>query len=137
MTAPFLTRETERSASRYSDRLEILEEENRQLRERIAKLEGRDEIEHARRVFGLTHSEAAMFVLLLRFGSAPYETMADAVYHGQDEPSDIDWALRTHMKRMRKKTRPLGIDFETVYSMGYRMSDEARKTARLFMGRPS
>jgi DNA-binding response OmpR family regulator len=112
------------------DRIEFLEEENRWLRDKIARLEGRDETVRSRLSFGLTKYEAALFSLMLRCGHGTYDALADAIWNGIDEPRDLFWAIRHHMKRLRKKLRPHGIDFETVYGIGYRMSDEARARAR-------
>ena len=54
------------------ERIEMLEEENRQLKAEVAKLNGRNEIEIARRVFNLTNAEAIIFTKLLRCGMAEH-----------------------------------------------------------------
>lgn len=113
------------------DRIEYLEEENRQLRDKIAELTGRDIAREARCKLGLTPSESAIFALLLRCGMATHDQLQALVY----EEADVDLArpyeaVRSHMKRMRRRIRPLGIDFKTVYSMGYEMTEDNRVRAR-------
>lgn len=113
-------------------RIETLEEENRQLRAQIAALQGRDMLGKVRRAFGFTEAEGIIVCVLMRNRFATYETLQDAVYSDgrlceMDDPSA---ALRAHMKRIRRKTRPHGVDFKTVYSMGFEMSEASFASAR-------
>ncbi|TJV51129.1 MAG: hypothetical protein E5Y01_16200 [Mesorhizobium sp.] len=114
------------------ERIEMLEEENRQLKDKIAKLTGRNDANVARKVFGLTEAEAAIVMMLVTCGEAEYGQLQASIYTDRDlvELLDPDWAIRSHMKRIRRKTRLHGIDFETVYGMGYRMSEACRAKAR-------
>lgn len=112
-------------------RVEELEEENRQLRERLARATGRPMADRAREVFGLTLSEAVILVFLTRCGRASYTQLEDAIYaETQIEAMDnTRGALRSHAKRLRRKIRPY-VDFTTVYSFGFEMSEEARVACR-------
>lgn len=112
-------------------RIEILEEENRQLREKIAELTGRDIALVARCRLGLTQTEATIFAILVRCGMATHEQLRELIY----EASEFDLlrpheAVRSHMKRMRRRLRPIGLDVKTVYSMGYEMTEDMRCRAK-------
>jgi len=113
------------------DRIEMLEEQVCQLKARIAQLTGRDELHLARLAFGLTAAEGAIFMVLFRHGVATYGQLLDTAYFdaGEPVPDGADWCIRSHVKRIRRKTRPFGVDFETVYGSGYRMSSECRSAA--------
>ncbi|TGP28230.1 helix-turn-helix domain-containing protein [Mesorhizobium sp. M2D.F.Ca.ET.232.01.1.1] len=119
------------------ERIEMLEEENRQLKDRIAELTGRHDAKAARKAFGLTEAEASIVMMLVTRGEAEYGQLQASIYTDRHlvELLDPDWAIRSHMKRIRRKMRPHGIDFETVYSMGYRMSDACRAAVRTIIGR--
>jgi len=117
------------------DRIEYMEAEIRWLRDKIAKLEGRDLVARSRAVFGLTVCEASIFTLLVRCGTADFDALIDAVYEGRDEPRDLLWAIRHHVKRIRPKVARHGVEIETAFGVGYRMSDEARAKARAALKR--
>ncbi|TPL40666.1 helix-turn-helix domain-containing protein [Mesorhizobium sp. B2-4-6] len=119
------------------DRIETLQEENRQLKATIARLTGRNDAKMARKVFGLTEAEASIVMMLVSCGEAEYGQLQASIYTDRDlvELLDPDWAIRSHMKRIRRKTRPHGIDFQTVYGMGYRMSEACRAKARAAIAR--
>ncbi|WP_189375079.1 helix-turn-helix domain-containing protein [Mesorhizobium sp. M4A.F.Ca.ET.020.02.1.1] len=119
------------------DRIEILEEENRQLRATIAKLVGGDDTETARLTLSLTEAEATIFTLLVRCGVATYGQIQSAIYDVDrlDMINDVGEAIRSHVKRIRKKLRPLGIDFTTIYSLGFEMDEACRARARLMLAR--
>jgi DNA-binding response OmpR family regulator len=117
-------------------RLEYLEEENRQLREKIAKLEGADLALRARVTFRLTPTEATIFCMLYRLRSVEHQHLLSVIFEDEHRDALVDEgeALRSHMKRMRRKTRPHGIDFRTVYCIGFEMGDEAHAIASRMMG---
>jgi DNA-binding response OmpR family regulator len=114
------------------DRIEVLEEQNRQLRTRLRALTGAGASLVYRRAFGLTASEATILGMLIRCGEATYNTLFEAVYADDDfcGLENPNCAVRTHIKRLRRKIRPHGIEFETVYGFGFAMSEEARAAAR-------
>lgn len=123
-------------ASRHwEERCEVLQEEIHQLRCEIAKLTGRDEAIVARKTFGLTEAESFIFMMLVKCGRATYAQLQGSVYtDGRlEEIDDPDWAIRSHMKRIRLKTRPFGVDFGTIYSYGYEMDEETRLIVRTLM----
>ena len=117
---------------RLHERIEELEEENRQLRDRMAQLTGQNDLASARSVFDFTESEGRIFVMLLHCGKAEYGALQDVVYSEAqlleaDMPRE---AIRTHIKRMRRKMRRYALDFKTIYSLGYEMSEDMRHRAR-------
>lgn len=116
----------------HVEQLEILREENRQLRATIARLTGKDHKQAARRLFHLTDAEACIVMMLISCGQAEYSALQDSIYTDRalERIMDPDWAIRSHMKRIRKKTEPHGVYFESVYSYGYRMTEENRARAR-------
>jgi hypothetical protein len=116
-------------------RIEALEDENAHLRSRIAFLTGARDIRNAVRVFGFTPAEAAFFVFLVRWGEASHGALQDAIY-SRDTLSmlhDTGVCLRSYAKRVRAKIRPHGLDFRTVYGLGWSMSDACRSCARSLM----
>lgn len=114
------------------NKCEILEEENRLLRDRIAHLTGQDRAKAARKVFGFTECEAAIFMTLLSRGAAEQGHLQDAIYSdgNLEEPGDPLLAMRSHIKRLRKKAKRLGVEFSTIYGFGYEIEADARALAR-------
>lgn len=131
-----MTRHETFTTSKAADRIAFLEEENRQLRATIASLTGRNDARMARKVFGLTEAEASIVMMLVTCGEAEYGQLQASIYTDRHlvEILDPDWAIRSHMKRIRRKTRLHGVDFETVYGMGYRMGEASRAKARQMLG---
>jgi DNA-binding response OmpR family regulator len=114
------------------DRIEILEEENRQLKATIAKLTGVDIAQVARLAFDLTEAESLIFALLVHCGIATYSQIQSAIYNIDklDTINDVGESIRSHIKRIRKKLRPVGLNFSTIYSFGFEMDDVCRAKAR-------
>lgn len=113
-------------------RLETLEEENRQLKDRISKLSGYEDAEALQYAFVLTPTESHVLALLVHRGSADYSQLEFAAFpDGRgDDMEDVVGAVRSHIKRLRRKIRPHGIDVNTVYEFGYTMTDDARSAAK-------
>lgn len=118
------------------DQIEMLREENRQLRDQLSRLRGGDDLIRAIKAFGLTALQAKVFCLLLSRGEAGKYDLIDACYdlHMQAMMGDTELALRCAIKHMRKHIRPHGLDIETIYAVGYSMSEENRRRARQIMG---
>lgn len=118
--------------SRLEDRIDELEEENRQLRERIAELTGINDTWAARQAFGLTDTEARVLLLIVRCGQAEYRHLEASIWDDLDgcASDNPPGCIRSHVKRMRKKIRPHGIDVETIYSFGYAISESSRARCR-------
>lgn len=113
--------------ARLRTRIDFLEEENRQLRERLAALTGSDCSASARVAFGFTESEALIFQMLMRCGVAPYTQLIDTVYLDRyGAPRDPEWALRAHVKRMRRRLNPHNVKVGTIYGVGFYMDDKTR-----------
>lgn len=114
---------------------EMLEEQNRQLQAHIARLTGQQDARRIRKAFNFTETEAKMVAALVHRGSCDYDTLKFLAYSDSDllTIADPDWALRSHMKRIRRKTRPHGIDFVTVYGFGFEMVEEDRRAAQALM----
>lgn len=114
---------------------DILKERIRQLEDRIADLTGRSDITAARLTLRLTHVEAVLFVLLVQRGVATYEHVEQSIYSTEqlEDLESVNLALRSHVKRVRRKASAHGIEIQTVYGFGYEMAAESRlKAKRLF-----
>ena len=73
-----------------------------------------------------------MFCLLYRRGRATHAELIDTLYGDDhvDWPEDPERAVRDVVKRMRRRTRPMGVDVRSEYGIGYEMSGEQRALAR-------
>lgn len=114
-----------------NSRIEQLEEENRQLRAKIADLSGLGLYERAREVFDITHRQATFLVLLLNRRTVSHSQATEAVYD-DDKLDDLDdpySAIRTIVKHLRRAIAPHGVRFRTVYGHGWEIDDWARQRA--------
>jgi two-component system cell cycle response regulator CtrA len=102
-------------------RCEELEEEVRQLKD---NLYGRGW--HAPPEMRLTKQEEAFLACLLAHpGVRNHAFVVDAISHGNTE---VDTRLSQVIAcKVRRKTRPFGIEIETVWSSGYRMPEASRQ----------
>lgn len=114
-----------------TDQVDILREENRQLREIIARMAGGDDVANAIRVFRLSRRQATMFAMLLKRDADRWDLLNAT--HDLDRQARLgqpDWAVNTMIRHIRAKVRPFGIEIESVYGFGYRMDTEMRGRAR-------
>ncbi|MER9665521.1 helix-turn-helix domain-containing protein [Mesorhizobium sp. M0203] len=117
-------------------RRERLEDEVHELRERLAAIAGGEfEIQNARRQLGLTKAEAEIFLMLVNRGVATYPQIQATIYSFDtlDMINDVGEAIRSHVKRIRKKVRRHGVDFATSYGFGFEMDERMRKAARALL----
>lgn len=112
--------------------LDTLQEENIQLRERLDDLTGRSLATRARLLLGATKKESIILGLLVRCGFAAYSTLYDAIWDNldEDQPERPDLRTHSHVKRLRRRLRPHGIDLRAVYGEGYAMDERDRARCR-------
>lgn len=122
---------------RLKARLEILEEENRQLKDRIAQLVGQSSYELARVIFGLTPKQAMLFNLLVARGQASRDQILETAYDTDSALSleDSYQAVGTLVKNTRRAVAPFGVKIATCYGMGWRMDDASRSLAQSILRR--
>ena len=116
-------------------RLEVVERENDELRERIAQLEGLLGFRTTTPIeFGLTGCEARVFGALLAREIATKSAIFAAVYANrsecdQAEPKIVD----VFVCKMRRKLKPFGVDIKTAWGTGYYLDNETKKRVRAMM----
>ncbi len=115
-------------------RLEVVEQENLLLRERIAALESilmdcaRPEME-----WGLTSQEVRVFGVLVNRELATKDAIMAGLYsdrageEGEVEPKIVD----VFVCKIRKKLKPFGVEIRTVWGQGYTLDPKTRATYRL------
>lgn len=114
-------------------RLEVVEQENLLLRERIAFLEAilvdcaRPPME-----WGLTQQETRVFGTLVNRELATKDAVMAALYsdragaEGEVEPKIVD----VFVCKIRKKLKPFGVEIRTVWGQGYTLDAETRAAYR-------
>lgn len=114
-------------------RLEVVEQENLLLRERIAFLEAilvdcvRLPVE-----WGLTQQETRVFGTLVNREVATKDAVMAALYsdragaEGEVEPKIVD----VFICKIRKKLKPFGIEIRTVWGQGYALKPDIRSVYR-------
>lgn len=112
-----------------------VEDEVHELRERLAAFSGGDDLVTARRRFGLNRAEATIFMMLVRCGLATYDHIQSAVYSfdALDVIEDIGEAMRSHVKRLRRKLRGHGLEITTTYGFGFEMAEAMRGRAKALL----
>lgn len=109
------------------ERIQALEEENDELRERIRFLETQLMPEWTPPIeWGLTGKEGAVFQVLLGRERASKELIMMQVYCGSHDEPEIK-IVDVFICKMRRKLKPFGIIIETIWGQGYRLSPECRK----------
>lgn len=103
--------------------------------DRIAALEAEIGVNVVNPVLiGLSRAEANVFGVILRCPVASYSLLMEAVYGGRpdcDQPASN--VLHVLVGKMRPKLQKLGIEIETVWGTGYRMSPESKAKAEVLI----
>jgi len=105
------------------EKIELLEEENRQLKELLEPKFSADP------KWGLTGSETRVLGYLVQRQSVTNEFLIDALYMGSaankipDDPSNM---LKVWICRLRRKLKPFDIEINTEWGVGYFISAEHR-----------
>jgi two-component system cell cycle response regulator CtrA len=108
-------------------RLAIFERENETLRERVRQLElalyagAQVPVD-----WGLTLQESIVVGALLRTEMATKERLMTALYGGRIDDGGEIKIIDVFVCKARKKLRAFGVEIETVWGQGYRMSAAAR-----------
>ncbi len=119
-------------------RLEAVEAENDMLRARVDTLERALGLQlDAPVAFGLTASEARVRGVLLNRDHAGKETIMLALYGGLHQQDEAEIKIvDVFVCKMRKKLKRFGIEIETVWGRGYRMTPEMKVAARAYFDEP-
>lgn len=115
-------------------RLEVVEQENLLLRERIAVLEA-VLMESAKPAieWGLTSQEARVFGVLVNRELATKDAIMLGLYSGRAgddgevEPKIVD----VFVCKIRKKLKPFGVEIRTVWGQGYALDPATRASYRI------
>jgi two-component system cell cycle response regulator CtrA len=112
------------------DLVEKLEQENDELRERVRVLEEMVGIRiEVPLVFGLTTHEAMLFGLLLKRDLVSKEMAMVGLYGDRPNLDPEIKIVDVYVCKARKKLRGFGVEIETVWGRGYRLSAECKAIA--------
>lgn len=114
------------------ERIAVLEEELRQLREAIAPADNPllriMPRQHAALLMGLYSRRTATYALLDAIG-------AETGHLGRGEGEDYaHHRVKVAMHKLRKKLREHGIEFHTITGVGYYLDDENKTKVEMLMG---
>lgn len=113
------------------ERIEELEEENRQLRALLTPRLA-DHID-----IPLTASQRAILDVIVAHPFASYEMLLSALEHLIPHGERLESIVKVHMHRLRAKLKPFDVRIRVVYTEGYYMSPEDKaKLPRLGDTRP-
>lgn len=107
------------------DRIDYLEAENAQLRKQLAVDVIDDFAVRCRRAFGLTATEAHILNVLMRRAQVAKASLFEALYGDRiaaPEPKVLD--VMVH--KLRRKIGQRGIQIETIWGVGYRLTPDMR-----------
>lgn len=124
------------SAEPTRRRLEALEAENDELRERVASLMRVLRAEHIvlPREWRLSPVEAKLFGALLARAAASKDMIMAALYGDRiDDEPDIG-AVNVIIHNSRKKLKPFGIEIRSIHGYGYELPPEQRARLRGELG---
>lgn len=119
------------------DRLRVenehLRAENERLREELRYYETLPSADDwtPRFTLGLTRTQGGVLRLLVQRGRVSSEQLLHHCYHGDPDRIPTDPQLpKVYICQLRKKLRPFGLEIETIWGDGYRMSPEHREAVR-------
>ncbi|HBJ84597.1 MAG TPA: heavy metal resistance protein CzcR [Verrucomicrobiales bacterium] len=123
----------------YAARCAQLTEELDQALERIEQLEAELGLAYpVPLVFGLTGQQTCIFGVLMARPFASNAALMLALYsdktNGDAAEPDI---IKVHICKMRQKLKPFGVEIETMWGQGYRISDEHKAIVRAMLAEES
>lgn len=111
-------------------RLEALEAENDRLRDRCLFLEEAMGLTVEAPVFlGLTTHEARLFGALLKRPMVSKAGVMATLYSERPDDEPEMKIVDVYVCKIRKKLKPYGIEIETIWGQGYRMTEAMRAKA--------
>ena len=113
---------------RLKERLEILEEENRQLRDDIGFLDTVPDMARLK-MLGLSLTGFRLLSLLSKRKMVLKSTVIQSLWPSGDEPETAMSVMSVQLHRIRKCLREYGIEIENVRGVGWSVNDEGRKKA--------
>lgn len=112
-------------------RIEGLEAENERLRDRIAQLEDAMGLDFVAPLeWRLTRAETALFGVLLAREFATKEALLAGVARDPTGDAPEIKIVDVFVCKARRKLRPFGIEIETIWGRGYRLTPESKAAAR-------
>lgn len=124
-----------------ADRIEILEEEVRQLKARIALLAGMGMEERIRKAFGMTTLQAACLALLISRHQISRKQLLEELYDSRASLFSRRDGEGTYQsagalfKHVRFRLRRHGIAISTIYGYGWEMSEDMRARAKALLAK--
>ncbi|MEZ2410518.1 helix-turn-helix domain-containing protein [Bosea sp. RCC_152_1] len=113
-----------------SARLEALEAENDRLRDRCEFLEEAMGLTVDAPVFlGLTKHEARLFGALLKRPMLTKTGVMATLYSERPDEEPEMKIVDVYVCKIRKKLKPYGLEIETIWGQGYRMTEAMRAKA--------
>ncbi len=89
---------------------------------------------------GLRHTPARIFSVLMAKSSVPVSSLLNIIYADRAAERDIPSieTIKVFVWTLRNKLKPYGIEIETVWGEGWRMTEANKAKARKIIdGRPS
>lgn len=114
-----------------------LEAEIERWRWRIEELEGlASERAPLGNLYGLSDMEQRILTGLLKRGSMTTDQLCRWLHPSPDDaPADTASVLRVMVYRMRQKFKPHGVEIQTIWGSGYRLTPESIERVRADMSR--
>jgi DNA-binding response OmpR family regulator len=111
--------------------LEILEEENRQLKEMIG-LSSVAVYPSKMKEYGLNVKNIEFLRILTKNEIVRKELLINASYgwHGKEEPEFAEQVVRTQMNDLRGRLKKHGVKIDTMYRVGYRLNPASLSKAK-------
>jgi two-component system cell cycle response regulator CtrA len=111
-------------------RLEGLEAENGRLRDRVMELEDVLGFSIEMPIYlGLSSAEARVFGALMKRPTWTKDQLMAALYsHRPEDPPEMK-IVDVFICKLRKKLKPIGVEIETLWGQGYRLSPAMRDRA--------
>lgn len=116
------------------ERVSLLEEENRQLKERLG-IGGETElaVEKARRQFAVTPQAARLLVALVSAPMLRKEVIPEICSPRNWENIELQ-IINVLICRLRRALEPFGLEIHNIWGVGYRIDDPDRTVIRQMLG---
>lgn len=108
-------------------RIDFLEEENRQLRRQLGVEPNNLFIRAAKDAFGATNSQARLLQVLVVGKVRSTDALMCAYANGREYPTS--GCLKVQISKLRTKLAAFGITVRNEFGVGYSMADEDRERA--------
>lgn len=113
---------------RLREKIDVLREDNRQLREHIGMIDRLPDPDRLR-ILGISNTGYKILAILAKRKLVQRDFLASYLWNDGNEPEDAEGGIAVQLTRLRKLLAPYGIQIKNIRGVGWYFDDESSARA--------